>query len=135
MFTVLSNTRNSNLYLIAALAIIIVALLTLAITPSISLHSAVAIPITGAQDSHLDFRRGEWTTGASAYQAYLAQRYGEQHQGKVLSAEAAYLEQRHGEQTIDRNDTYLPLPPGKQALIDASQKAYLEFRRGEWSGK
>jgi hypothetical protein len=137
MFTVLSNTRNSNLYLVAALAVMVVVLLTFAVAPSIRVGNSAGIPVTGAesQNINLEFRRGEWMTGASAFQAYLDQRFGEQHQGKVISAQAAYLEQRHGEQTIGRNDTYLPLPPGKQAIIDAGKAAYLEFRRGEWSGK
>jgi cell division protein FtsW (lipid II flippase) len=121
MFTVLSNTRNSNLYLIAALAIMVVVLLTLAIAPSISLRGPAVIPVTEAQntDLALAFRRGEWTTGASAYQAYLDQRYGEQHQGHAIDAQAAYLEFRQGEQTTGVN----------------AANAYIEFRRGEWSGK
>ncbi|HLO33259.1 MAG TPA: hypothetical protein VK249_29190 [Anaerolineales bacterium] len=119
MFTVLSNTRNSNLYLMAVLAIVVAALLTLAIAPSISLHNSTAIPVTGAQNADLAFRRGEWTTGASAYQAYLDQRYGEQHLGKAPNPQAAYIEFRHGEQTTG---------------VSAA-KAYLDFRRGEWSGK
>jgi hypothetical protein len=119
MFTVLSNTRNSNLYLIAALAIMVVVLLTVAIAPSISLHSPAVIQVTGAQNIDLAFRRGEWTTGASANQAYLDQRYGEQHLGLAIDAQAAYQEFRHGEQTTG---------------VSAA-KAYLDYRRGEWSGK
>jgi cell division protein FtsW (lipid II flippase) len=119
MNTVLSNTRNSNLYLIVALAVMTVVLLIFAIAPSISLRSSAVIPVTGAQNINLEFRRGEWTTGASAYQAYLDQRYGEQHQGKAIDAQAAYLEFRQGEQTTGVN----------------AANAYIEFRRGEWSGK
>jgi hypothetical protein len=119
MFTVIPNTRNSNLYLIVALAIISLALLSLAVAPSISLRSSAVIPVTGGQNSDLAFRRSEWTTGASVYQAYLDQRYGEQHQGKAPDPQAAYLEFRHGEQTTGLN----------------AASAYLEYRRGEWSGK
>ena len=119
MNNVLSNTRNSNVYLIAALAIMTVVLLTLALAPSITLRSPAVIPVTGAQSSNLEFRRGEWTTGASAYQAYLDQRYDEQHLGKAIDAQAVYLEFRHGEQTTGVN----------------AEKARLDFRRGEWSGK
>jgi hypothetical protein len=119
MFNVFTNTRNSNLYLIVALAIVTVILLTFAMTPSISLHGPAIIPVTAAQRTDLEFRRGEWTTGASAYQAYLDQRYGEQHAGDVIDSQAAYLEFRHGEQTTGVN----------------AAKAYLDYRRGEWSGK
>ncbi len=119
MFTVLSNTRNSNLYLISALAILVVILLTFAIAPSITASAPSIIPVTGAQNINLEFRRGEWTAGASANQAYLDQRYGEQHQGLAIDAQAAYLEFRHGEQMTGVN----------------AANAYLDYRRGEWSGK
>lgn len=119
MFTVLSNTRNSNLYLIGALAILVVVLLTFAVAPSITVSAPASIPVTGAQNINLDFRRGEWTAGASAEQAYMDQRYGEQHQGLAIDAQAAYQEFRHGEQTTGVN----------------AAKAYLDYRRGEWSGK
>ena len=42
MFTVLSNTRNSNLFLIGALVIAAVALLTLVVVPAISVPQPVA---------------------------------------------------------------------------------------------
>src|SRR6266508_4459109 len=103
MFTVLSNTRNSNLYLISAVAIMIVVLLTLAVVPSIAVRGPAIIPVTGVQSSNLEFRRGEWTAGASAYQAYLDQRYGEQHQGHAINAQDAYLEFRRGEQSTGVN--------------------------------
>ncbi len=61
MFTVLSNTRNSNLYLISALAILVVILLTFAIAPSITASAPSIIPVTGAQNAYLDYRRGEWS--------------------------------------------------------------------------
>ena len=47
MFTVLSNTRNSNLYLIAALAIMMAVLLTFAIAPAISAPKPVTVPVNG----------------------------------------------------------------------------------------
>jgi hypothetical protein len=74
--------------------------------------------VTGAQntDLALAFRRGEWTTGASSYQAYLDQRYDEQH-------------------LVSSADTYFPLPPGKLTALINAKNAYLDFRRGEWSGK
>ena len=119
MFTVLPNTRNSNLYLIVALTIISIVLLTFVMAPTVSIRSSAASPVTGVQSSNLEFRRSEWTTGASAHQAYLDQRYDEQHQGKAPDAQAAYQEFRHGEQTTGVN----------------AANARLDFRRGEWSGK
>lgn len=55
MFTVLSNTRNSNLYLIAALAITTVILLTFAVAPAISAPKSVIVPSTGISESTSDY--------------------------------------------------------------------------------
>lgn len=55
MFTVLSNTRNSNLYLAAALAIAIVALLTFAVAPAISAPQPVAAPMARLSEAGSDY--------------------------------------------------------------------------------
>jgi hypothetical protein len=55
MFTVLSNTRNSNLFLIGALAIVVAALLTLAIVPAIPAPQAVVIPAAGRSEVGSDY--------------------------------------------------------------------------------
>ena len=47
MFTVLSNTRNSNLLLIGALAIVLITLLILAVAPAISVPQPA--PVSGAR--------------------------------------------------------------------------------------
>lgn len=51
MFTVLSNTRKTNLYLIVALAIALVVILGLAVVPSIAAPKAAVIPVTGIAES------------------------------------------------------------------------------------
>jgi hypothetical protein len=55
MFTVLSNTRNSNLFLIGALAIVVVALLTLAIVPAISAPQPAAAPAARLSEAGSDY--------------------------------------------------------------------------------
>ena len=56
MFTVLSNTRNSNLYLIAALAIAAVVLLTFAVVPAISAPEPALVPVTaGISEAGSDY--------------------------------------------------------------------------------
>ena len=55
MFTVLSHTRNSNLYLIAALAVMIAVLLTFAVAPAISVPEPVMVPVAGVADSTSDY--------------------------------------------------------------------------------
>jgi len=55
MFTVLSNTRNSNLYMIAALAILMVVLLTFAIVPALSTPKPILVPVTGSSEAESDY--------------------------------------------------------------------------------
>src|SRR5688572_16224470 len=59
MNTVLSNTRNANLYIITALAIVLVVFLTLAVVPSIAAPEPAVIPVTGSQNAYAEFIRGE----------------------------------------------------------------------------
>lgn len=59
MFTVLSNTRNANLYIIVALATVLVVILTFAVAPSIAAPQPVIIPETGSQNAYVEFLRGE----------------------------------------------------------------------------
>jgi hypothetical protein len=59
MFTVLTNTRNSKLYIIVALATALVVLLTFAVAPSIAAPKPVIIPETGSQNAYIEFLRGE----------------------------------------------------------------------------
>jgi hypothetical protein len=55
MFTVLSNTRNFNLYLIAALAIMMVVLLTFAVAPATSAPNPVLAPVSGFSETGSDY--------------------------------------------------------------------------------
>ena len=55
MFTVLSNTRNSNLYLIAALAMVIVVLLSFAVVPAISAPRSVSVPVAVNSEASSDY--------------------------------------------------------------------------------
>jgi len=66
MFTVLSNTRNSNLYLIAALAILMVVLLTFAFAPAISVPEPVLVPVTGISETASDYYQRHPELRASA---------------------------------------------------------------------
>ena len=50
MFTVLSNSRNTNLYLIIALAIMVVVFLAFTVVPSIAAPKPALIPVTGASE-------------------------------------------------------------------------------------
>ncbi len=62
MFTVLSNTRNSNFYLLSALAIVIAVLLTITSARPLSNASASADNPASYYGSpaFYEYRRGEW---------------------------------------------------------------------------
>jgi hypothetical protein len=68
MFTVLSNTRNSNSYLIAALAVMAVALFAFAVVPAISAPKSVMLPVTGTSVVASDYyqRHPELKIGGGA---------------------------------------------------------------------
>ena len=80
MFTVLSNTRNANLYMITALAILTVVLLTFAFIPSISVNEPAAISENPARLSEAlaAYHLGEKAVytdavdASSAFSAYVA---------------------------------------------------------------
>jgi hypothetical protein len=55
MFTVLSGTRNANPYLIAALLIMGIILLTFAVVPAISAPGPVAIPAASLSAARSDY--------------------------------------------------------------------------------
>jgi hypothetical protein len=55
MFTVLSNTRNSNLYLIAALAVMAIVLVTFSLAPKISTSQAATVPVTELSAAGSDY--------------------------------------------------------------------------------
>jgi hypothetical protein len=55
MFTVLSNTRNSKLFLIGALAIVVITLLTLAIVPAVSAPQPALAPAPRLSEAGSDY--------------------------------------------------------------------------------
>lgn len=55
MFTVLSNTRNSNLVLIGALALVGITLLTLAVAPAVSVPQPAAAPVARLSEAGSDY--------------------------------------------------------------------------------
>jgi hypothetical protein len=59
MFTVLSNTRNSHLYVIVVLAITLILISTFAFVPSIVAPKPAVIPVTDSQNAYVEFLRSE----------------------------------------------------------------------------
>jgi hypothetical protein len=133
MFTVLSNTRNSNLFLLGALAIVIIALFTLAIVPAISAPQPAFAPAPRLSEAGSDFyqRHPDWTwtvstinaVGNSALSDYF-QRHPELTVPSILGLGASDYFQRHPELTapaeasVDMTDYYF-----RQAALQSSAQA------------
>ena len=80
MFTVLSNTRNSHLYVILALAITLIVIFTFAVAPSIAAPRPAIMPATGSQNAYVEFLRGEkaiYANPVGLSDALSAWRFGE----------------------------------------------------------
>jgi hypothetical protein len=80
MFTVLPNTRNFNLFLIAALAIMMVVLLTFAVAPAISAPKTVLIPVSGISETASDYYQRHPELRASVQDAAEGSDYFQRHQ-------------------------------------------------------
>ena len=97
-------------------AVVVIAALALL---TVSMIAAPRSSASGNSSAYLAQRQGEWVAGASAQQAYLDQRHEEQTTAHAVNGQQAYQEFRHSEQTTGVNPIL----------------AYLDYRRGEWSGK
>jgi hypothetical protein len=130
MNNVLSNTRNSNLYLIAALAIMVVVLLTIGIARPLSNTSpSTRNPASSyGSPAFYEYRRGEWAPGAVAASSIGSAAFYEYRRGEwgisIIDAnpETSNSEFRQGERTAS-------LSP------DLRDFANYQHRQGEWLGK
>jgi hypothetical protein len=111
MFTVLSNTRNASLYIITALAIMVVVLLTFAVVPSIAAPKPAIIPATGSQNAYVEFLRGEKVMYANPdrlSEALSTYRTGEKADyANAVDSSSALSAYRLGEKAIYPNTTDL----------------------------
>src|SRR5687768_7089105 len=126
MFTVLSNARNANLYIITALAIMIAVLLTFADVPSISVNEPAAISEPNSQNAYAEFLSGEkvlYGNPARLSEALAAYHLGE----KAVYANAVDLSSalsiyRLGEKTVypntmDVGDALFLWSAGEKAIV------------------
>ena len=73
MFTVLSNTRSSNLFLVGVLAIVVITLLTLAIVPAVSAPQPALAPAPRLSEAGSDYYLRHYELRVSAALAtYIA---------------------------------------------------------------
>lgn len=106
---------------------------------TISMIASPRNSVASSPSSNLAFRQGEWNAGASAEQAYLDQRYGEQTAGHVVDAAGSYdqieLARAQSHAAAAAEQAYEDFRHGEQTTGVNSTLAYLTYRRGEWSGK
>lgn len=142
MFTVLSNTRNANLYIITALAIMIVVLLTFAVVPSISMREPAIISETGSQNAYIEFLSGEkvlYGNPARLNEALAAYHLGEKAvYSNAVDASSAFSAYLAGEKAIYTNsiDAGNALPvwsAGEKAIVpfEVVEAALWDHRMGE----
>jgi hypothetical protein len=140
MFNVLSNTRNSRLYLIVAVTIVAIVLLTLAVVPSIAVRAPANIPVTGSQNAYVEFLRGEKAVYASPLglsEALSAYHLGEKAiYTNAVDSSSALSTYRLGEKAIYTNTVNTALSAwrsGEKGLVgsDALEAALLTWRMGE----
>jgi len=116
MFTVLSNIRNSHLYVVVALAITLILISTLPFVPSIPAPKPAVIPVTGSQNAYVEFLRSEkamYVNPVGLHDALTAHHLGE----KAIYAESIALDialyaWRFGEKTLSASTdlNWLPHP-------------------------
>ena len=146
MFTVLSNTRNSNLYIITALAIMLVVFLTLAVAPSIAAPKPAIIPVTGNQNAYVEFLRGEkamYANPVGLSESLSAYRAGEKAvYMSAVDSTSALSTYRLGEKAIYANSADLgnalaTWRLGEKGIVrsDALESALLTYRQGEKDAK
>jgi hypothetical protein len=140
MFTVLSNTRNANLYMFTALTILIVVLLTFAFLPSISVNEPAAISENPARlnEALIAYHLGEkalYTNAVELSNALTAYHLGE----KVIvgnALESAMLQYRLGEKAIYTNSSDLDAAlaayhRGEKETVDLREAAWITHILGE----
>ena len=142
MFTVLSNTRNSNLYIISALAIMVLVLLTFAVAPSISVPEPAIIPVTGSENAYAEFLSGEkvlYGNPARLSEALEAYRLGEKAiYTNAVDASGAFSTYLAGEKAIytnsvDSGDALSVWSAGEKAIVQPEdiEAALWTYRMGE----
>jgi hypothetical protein len=99
MSIVLTNTRNSNLYLLIALAIVFVAILAFTLIPSIGTPNSAHIPVTSSEVAYVQYIQGEKAIITSPLESALqAYRLGEK--TTMNSLEAVLTAYHQGEKNL-----------------------------------
>ena len=141
MNTVLSNTRNTNMYIVVALAITLVVLLTFAVAPSITAPRPAVIPVTGSQNPYVQFLSGEKVIYADP--AGLSEAISAYHAGEkaaytsAVDASGALSTYRLGEKALynspDATDALSTWRIGEKTIAQSNglEAALSTWRQGE----
>jgi hypothetical protein len=165
MFTVMSSTRNLSLYVIGAVAIVLIGLLLQPVLPVITGPRPALIPVTGNHNagdlfrqeelslydrpaassigspSFLDYRRGEWSTsGMSAAESFRHDELALYSQRSVSSiGSPSFMDYRRGEwsSSVDAMGAFRQeeLSLYNRPASSIGSDSFFEYRRGEWSGQ
>jgi len=144
MFTVLSNTRNTHMYLILAVAIAAVILLTISVAPSIDTPRPAHIPVTAGEDAYVEYLRGEKTIYANP--SALSDALSAYHRGEkapfeaALQSDVALTQFLAGEKVLFENPmdlgaALMAYHRGEKFVAPSLESAMWEYRQGEWGLK
>ena len=146
MNTVLSNTRNANLYIITALAITLIVFLTLAVVPSITVPQPAIRSEASSQNAYVEFLSGEKVMYGSP--ARLSEALSTYHIGEKAvyasgaDSSSALSMWSFGEKAIYANSVDLGnglsvWSSGEKAIVrsDALESALTAWRQGEKDAK
>ena len=138
MNTTLNQNRSINLFLVAGFAITVIALLTLAVAPSIVSPKPAPISVNESQNAYLEYLRGEkvmYTNPVELNNALTAYHLGE----KVIAGnalESAMLEYRRGEKAIyatnsDISAALIAYHLGEKEMVITAESAWITHILGE----
>ena len=138
MFTVLSNSRTSNLNIALAIALTMIVVLTFVVDPTMVALKPPSIPVTGNQDAyfaHILSEKVSYTNPIELSNALTEYHLGEKViVGNVL--EAAMLNYYHGEKAIyqtppDLNAALIAYHLGEKEIVDTVGSELIIHHLGE----
>ncbi len=138
MFSVLTNTRNSNLNVVIAVAITLIAGFTFFAFPSVVAPRPASVPAAESQNAYLEYLRGEkvmYTNPVELSNALTAYHLGE----KVIvgnALESAMLQYRRGEKATYATNSDISAAlwlyhVGEKEIVNTAESALILHHLGE----
>jgi len=144
MHTTLNQNHTNNLFIVAGFAITVIALVILAVAPSIVTPIPALIPVTADEEAHVEYLRGEkvlYANPVARSEALSAYHLGEKTPFETaLDMDSALSQFLAGEKVLfenpmDLNAAVTAYHLGEKFVAQGIESAMWEYRRGEWNLK